>query len=100
MSHTNRITDEVIEYVGILAKLELNEEERKQAGADMERMLNYIDKLNELDTEGVEPMVYPFEEETSFLREDEVTHVLTQEEALRNAGSVRAGHVHVPKVVK
>ena len=45
-------------------------------------------------------MVYPFEEETSFLREDEVTHVLTQEEALRNAGSVRAGHVHVPKVVK
>ena len=45
-------------------------------------------------------MVYPFEEETSFLREDEVGHVLSQQEALENAKSVRAGHVHVPKVVK
>lgn len=52
----NEISDETIEYVGILAKLELNEEEKEHAKKDMEEMLNYIDKLNELDTTGVEPM--------------------------------------------
>ena len=46
----NIISDETIEYVGILAKLELSEEEKEQAKADMGKMLDYIDKLNELDT--------------------------------------------------
>ena len=49
----NIISDETIEYVGILAKLELNEEEKEQAKKDMESMLDYIDKLNELDTDNV-----------------------------------------------
>lgn len=53
----NIISDETIEYVGILAKLELSEEEKEQAKADMGKMLDYIDKLNELDTSGVEPDV-------------------------------------------
>ena len=48
----NIISDETIEYVGILAKLELSEEEKEQAKADMGKMLDYIDKLNELDTSG------------------------------------------------
>lgn len=56
----NIIDDETIEYVGILAKLELSGEEKEQAKADMGRMLDYIDKLNELDTEGVEPMSHLF----------------------------------------
>ena len=47
----NKISDETIEYVGILAKLELSEEEKLAARSDMERMLDYIDTLNELDTE-------------------------------------------------
>ena len=52
----NIISDETIEYVGILAKLELSPEEKEEAKKDMGRMLDYIDKLNELDTQGVEPM--------------------------------------------
>ena len=52
----NIISDETIEYVGILAKLELSDEEKEAAKKDMGRMLDYIDKLNELDTSGVEPM--------------------------------------------
>ena len=51
----NIISDETIEYVGILAKLELSDEEKEAAKKDMGRMLDYIDKLNELDTTGVEP---------------------------------------------
>ena len=49
----NIISDETIEYVGILAKLELSEEEKEKAKKDMGSMLDYIDKLNELDTTGV-----------------------------------------------
>ena len=56
----NVISDETMEYVGILAKLELSEEEKAAAKKDMESMLDYIDKLNELDTSGVEPMSHVF----------------------------------------
>ena len=98
MSHTNRITDEVIEYVGILAKLELNEEERKQAGADMERMLNYIDKLNELDTSGVEPMSHVFPVNNVF-REDVVTNGDGSKDTLANAPVMKDGGFKVPKTI-
>ena len=47
----NMISDETIEYVGILAKLALSEEEKEQARKDMGSMLDYIDKLGELDTD-------------------------------------------------
>ena len=56
----NVISDETIEYVGILAKLELSGEERERAKKDMGEMLDYIDKLNELDTSAVEPMSHIF----------------------------------------
>mgnify|MGYP001309365955 CR=1 FL=1 len=56
----NIISDETIEYVGILSKLELSEEEKEQAKKDMGSMLDYIDKLNELDTTGIEPMSHVF----------------------------------------
>ena len=69
----NIISDETIEYVGILAKLELSEEEKEQAKADMGKMLDYIDKLNELDTSGVEPMSHVFPVNNVF-REDVVTN--------------------------
>lgn len=80
--------------------LDVNDDEVEDLKGEFDVLTQQIQLFDKVDTEGVEPMVYPFEEETFFLREDEVTHVLTQEEALRNAGSVRAGHVHVPKVVK
>ena len=67
----NVISDETIEYVGILAKLELSEEEKENAKKDMEEMLDYIDKLGELDTSGVEPLSHVFPVHNVF-REDEV----------------------------
>ena len=67
----NIISDETIEYVGILAKLELSPEEKEQAKKDMGNMLDYIDMLNELDTEGVEPMSHVFPVHNVF-REDVV----------------------------
>lgn len=59
-----------------------------------------MELLNQVNTEGVEPMIYPFEMETNFLREDEVTNVLSEEDALCNAAKTKNGHVLVPKVVR
>ena len=92
----NIISDETIEYVGILAKLELSEEEKKQAKSDMGRMLDYIDKLGELDTNGVEPMSHVFPVQNVF-REDVVTNSDTREELLANAPEQKDGMFMVPR---
>lgn len=92
----NSISDETIEYVGILAKLELSEEEKEQAKKDMGSMLDYIDKLNELDTEGVDPMSHVFAVQNVF-REDEVTNGDDRDHMLLNAPAKKDGTYMVPK---
>ena len=92
----NIISDETIEYVGILAKLELSDEEKEQAKKDMGSMLDYIDKLNELDTEGVEPMSHVFPVENVF-REDQVTNGDDRDNILLNAPQKKEGSYMVPK---
>lgn len=92
----NIISDETIEYVGILAKLELSDEEKEQAKKDMANMLNYIDTLNELDTSGVEPMSHVFPVNNVF-REDVVTNGDDREEILANAPEAKEGAFVVPK---
>lgn len=94
----NKISDETIEYVGILAKLELSEEEKEQAKSDMEKMLDYIDKLNELDTTGVEPVSHVFALHNVF-REDVVTNGDDSENMLKNAPAVKEQSYKVPKTV-
>ncbi len=92
----NSISDETIEYVGILAKLELSGEEKEAAKKDMGRMLDYIDKLGELDTEGVEPMSHVFAVQNVF-REDVVTNGDMREEMLQNAPGEKDGMFTVPR---
>lgn len=94
----NIINDEIIEYLGILTKLELSEEEREEAKRDMEKMLNYIGKLNELDTTGVEPMSHVFPIQNVF-REDVVTNRDDSENMLKNAPVERNNMFEVPKTV-
>ncbi len=94
----NNISDEMIEYVGILAKLELTPQEKEEAKKDMGRMLDYIDQLNELDTQGVEPMSHIFPINNVF-REDAVAEEGSREEILANAPSRKDGAFMVPKTV-
>ena len=95
----NVITDETIEYVGILAKLELSDEEKEAAKKDMGNMLNYIDMLNELDTDGVQPMSNVFPVKNVF-REDVVTNGDDSENMLDNAPEEKDGFYMVPKTVE
>ena len=95
----NMISNETIEYVGILAKLELSDEEKEEAKRDMGRMLDYIDKLNELDTEGVEPMSHVFSMNYVF-REDAVVNGDDRENILANAPEQKDGAFKVPRTVE
>lgn len=92
----DNITNETIDYVSILAKLELTGEEREGARRDMCRMLEYIDKMNELDTEGVEPMSHVFPLQNVF-REDEVTGGDGSGDTLKNAPGERENMFLVPR---
>ena len=92
----NVITDETIEYVGILAKLELSDEEKEQAKKDMGSMLDYIDKLGELDTTGIEPVSHVFQVQNVF-REDVVSNGDESEKTLKNAPGEKDNMFMVPR---
>ena len=95
----NVITDATIESVGILAKLELSDEEKERAKQDMATILDYIDMLNALETTGVEPMSHVFPVHNVF-REDVVTNGDDRENILANAPEQRDGAFVVPRTVE
>ncbi len=94
----NVIDDAAIEYLGVLAKLALSQEEKEAAKADMGRMLDYIDKLNELDTSGVQPMSHVFPVKNVF-REDVVENGDGREALLANGPECTGEAFVVPKTI-
>ena len=92
------IDDETIENVCILAKLSLGEEAKAKAKQDMQKMLDYVEKLDELDTDGVEPLSHIFGDENVF-REDVVTNGDNREAMLMNAPKEKEGQYQVPKTI-
>ncbi len=82
-----------------LAKLRLEESERKEIGEDLKKMLEMIDVLSEVDTDGVEPMVY-MHEEVNVLREDKVDDRLDREKGMSSAPRRIGNYFAIPKVVK
>lgn len=94
----NLISDATIEYVGILAKIELDEKEKEQARKDMSEMLDYIDKLKELDTTGVEPMSHVFPVNNIF-RQDIVENEDGSTETLANAPEKKDSGFKVPRTI-
>lgn len=93
------ITEETITYVAALAKLELSEEEKEKAKTDLANILGYIDTMNELDTDGIEPMSHAFPMKNVF-REDVVTNQEDRENLLSNAPAKKEGSFLVPKTVE
>ena len=94
----NIISDETIEYVGILAKLEVTAEEKEHAKKDMGSMLDYIDTLTEFDVTGVKPTSHVFPVKNVF-REDVVTNGDGHETTLANAPEEKDQSFKVPKTV-
>jgi len=94
-----RITLQEVEHVARLARLALSEEEKEQMRSQLDRILGYIEKLNQLDTSAVEPTshVIPV---TNVFREDAVLPSLPREDALGNAPDPRGGLFQVPRIIE
>lgn len=93
------IDKETVEKVAHLARLELNEAEKQEMIKDMSKILDFMAKLNELDTSGIEPLVY-MTDDVNVLREDEVKQRITHEEALQNAPKHDEDYFLVAKVIE
>lgn len=92
-------TDKKIDELAYLARLEFNAEEKEHIKKDLTAILGFCDKLKELDTTGVEPLVY-ISNAKNVLRADEVAEPVSKEEALKNAPSKDSDYFKMPKVIK
>lgn len=92
------INDEMIDKLSELAKLEFNAEQKVSVKKDLSRILSYFEKLNEVDTTGVEPLIF-MSNEVNVLREDEAKQTITKDEALLNAPSKDSDYFKVPKFI-
>jgi len=93
------VNDELINNLAQLARLEFNDAEKDEIKNDLQKMIAFIDKLNELDTTGVEPLLH-MSENINVLRKDEVKGSISSEEGLRNAPLHDTQFFKVPKVIK
>ena len=89
-----------IKKLALDLKFALSDDEARDIQNDFSILDKQLALFDKIDTTNVEEMIYPFDVETSFLREDTVGHYLSQDEALANVAKVKHGHVVVPKVVK
>jgi len=94
-----KINEQLILKLEKLARLELSAPERHKMQADLEKILGMCDKLMEVDTEGVEPLIYMGAKEQK-ARLDNIRGMLSQQEALENAPEKEGPYFKVPKVVK
>lgn len=94
-----KITREQVEHVAVLARLALEDEELDTLTGQMDAILGYVEKLNELDTEGIVPTSHAVPMENAF-RADEVRDSFPNEEALGNAPASDSGRFRVPKVIE
>jgi aspartyl-tRNA(Asn)/glutamyl-tRNA(Gln) amidotransferase subunit C len=93
------VDNALIEKLAKLSKLEFDDESKEAIKKDLTRMLDFVEQLNELDTEGVEPLIHVNEEKNKY-RADEVTETLSQKDALKNAPEHDGFYFKVPKVVE
>lgn len=93
------IDNKLIEYLEELSRLELNNDEKKIIKKDLGDILDYVDTLNEIDTENIEGVSHPFTFTNAF-REDEVINTDNREDILKNAPDKKDGAFKVPKTVE
>ena len=95
---TKKIDIKTVDEIAHLARLEFNDDAKQGIITDMNRMLDFVEKLNELNTDNIEPLIYMTQEQ-NVLREDEPQITLTQKEALRNAPQKDTDYFKAPKVI-
>ena len=93
-----KIDSKTVDKLADLAKLEFDDASKQEIIKDLNRIVTFIEKLNELDTSSVEPLIY-LTDETNIMREDEVKQEITQHDALKNAPKKDSDYIKAPKVI-
>ncbi|MBP9070543.1 MAG: Asp-tRNA(Asn)/Glu-tRNA(Gln) amidotransferase subunit GatC [Bacteroidia bacterium] len=93
-----KIDIKTVDEIAHLARLEFSDEAKQGIITDMNRMLDFVDKLNEVNTDTIEPLIYMTQEQ-NVLREDVPQITLTQKEALKNAPQKDTDYFKAPKVI-
>ena len=93
------VNDEMVEKLAHLSRLQFNETEKVEIKNDLQRMIGFVEKLNELNLDTVEPMLF-MSDEVNVLRDDEIKGSISREEALKNAPFHDGQFFKVPKVIK
>ena len=93
------IDTKIVDEVAHLARLEFDDKSKEEIIGDMNRMLSFVDKLSELDTNNVEPLIY-MTDEVNVMRDDEPVVTITQAEALKNAPKRDSDYYKAPKVIE
>ena len=94
-----KIDKKLISDLAKLAKLNFNEKSTKAMQNDLKKIIGFVNKLSEIDTDNVDPLIY-LSEEINVLRKDNLTSNLSQQEALKNAPKKDSDYILVPKVIK
>lgn len=92
------ITDEVVDHIAHLARLEFNGQDKENIKADLTKILGFVDQLNTVDTEGVDPLIF-MTDAINVLREDKFEETISQEEALKNAPKHDSDYFKIAKVL-
>jgi aspartyl-tRNA(Asn)/glutamyl-tRNA(Gln) amidotransferase subunit C len=94
-----QVNDELVDQLSHLARLTFEPEKKEEIKKDLQKMISFIEKLNEIDTTGVEPLLF-MTDEVNVLREDEVKGSVSREEGLLNAPVKDDQFFKVPKVIR
>ena len=93
-----KITEEMVNHIAHLARLEFEGEDKKAIIRDMENIVDFMDRLNELDTDQIEPLIF-MSDEVNCLRDDIAQVTITQKEALQNAPRKDSDYFRILKVL-
>ena len=93
-----KINDELVQHIAHLARLEFEGDELNEIKGDMSKIIGFMDKLSELDTEDVEPLIF-MTDKVNVLRDDRPERTLTSEDALRNAPKKDSDYFRISKVL-
>jgi aspartyl-tRNA(Asn)/glutamyl-tRNA(Gln) amidotransferase subunit C len=93
-----KITDEIVDHIAHLARLEFIGEDKEEIKQDMDKIIRFMDKLNSINTDGVEPLIF-ISDAVNVLREDVAEITISKEEALKNAPKRDSDYFRIPKVL-
>jgi aspartyl-tRNA(Asn)/glutamyl-tRNA(Gln) amidotransferase subunit C len=93
-----KITDEIVDHIAHLARLEFIGNEKEEIKHDLEKIITFMDQLNTINTDGVDPLIF-MSDALNVLREDVAEITITKEQALKNAPKKDSDYFRIPKVL-